>query len=57
MHGTYEVIDLNGRLVESGAVSEGTQTLRIDCNTWAPGMYLVKMSNESGTWQSTFMKQ
>jgi YD repeat-containing protein len=54
---TYAVYDINGRLLEKKSVLVNESTFNINLSQLSTGSYIIKLSIESGTWSSNFIKQ
>jgi hypothetical protein len=50
----FEIYNTNGSLVQAGVLSSDNQTISV--TDWAPGIYLVRLSNESGIYTQRFIR-
>lgn len=54
----FEVIDMQGRIVHSSSTwtPPGTTDLKLDGSSWAPGLYLVRISGPQGSATRTLIR-
>lgn len=50
----FEIFNTNGSLIQGGLLSNDNQTISV--TDWAPGIYLVRVSNESGIYTQRFIR-
>lgn len=50
----FEIFNTNGSLIQAGVLNSDNQTISV--TDWAPGIYLVRVSNESGIYTQRFIR-